>query len=185
MAELCQEFGISRVCSYKWYGRFLKGGFVGLVEHSRQARAGSACGDDGGNGCGRPDGGSRTGVRPSCARCCGKLTGKPLAVGANGGPITRCGRTDAARNPELRLSEDLELDSLEMIEITLLLENALILSLANHPPEACRTLGDFRQWMENSSPALKQIARPATGNRPAHPAEDVIFGEYTPLGRRD
>ena len=40
MAELCQEFGISRVCSYKWYGRFLKGGFVGLVEHSRQARAG-------------------------------------------------------------------------------------------------------------------------------------------------
>lgn len=44
-------------------------------------------------------------MRPSCARCCGKLTGKPLAVGANGGPITRCGRTDAARNPEPRLTK--------------------------------------------------------------------------------
>ena len=39
MTQLCRRFGISRVCGYKWWGRFLAGGRRGLTERSRRGRA--------------------------------------------------------------------------------------------------------------------------------------------------
>jgi transposase InsO family protein len=36
MSEICREFGISRKTGYKYYGRYLKEGLLGLMDQSRQ-----------------------------------------------------------------------------------------------------------------------------------------------------
>ena len=49
----------------------------------------------------------------------------------------------------LRLAEDLGLDSLTMMEIVLLVEDVLAISINNDELRPLRTLGDIRQFIEN------------------------------------
>ncbi len=64
-------------------------------------------------------------------------------------------------NDELCLTEDLGLDSLTMMEIVILAEEVLQVSITNDELRRLRTLGDVRQFIEGKLGGLPQPARRA------------------------
>ncbi len=64
--------------------------------------------------------------------------------------FTESGLREKLREPHdsLMLSEDLGLDSLTLMEIVLLVEDVLVISINNEELRHVRTLGDIRQFIE-------------------------------------
>jgi 3-hydroxyacyl-[acyl-carrier-protein] dehydratase len=67
----------------------------------------------------------------------------------------------AAGGDALRLREDLGLDSLTMMEIVMLAEEVLPLTVANDELTALRTLGDVQAFIARKLAAPRPAARPA------------------------
>jgi acyl carrier protein len=65
--------------------------------------------------------------------------------------------------PDLRLGEDLGLDSLSLMEIVLLAEEVLEISVTDEELRRLRTLGDVQQFM------LRQLAAAPLPRRPSSP----------------
>lgn len=70
-----------------------------------------------------------------------------------------------AASADLRLAEDLGIDSLTMMEIVMLAEDALQVTINNEELRGLRTLGDVRQFLENkiagvpvATPAVAKLA---------------------------
>ncbi|MDB6168322.1 MAG: Beta-hydroxyacyl-(acyl-carrier-protein) dehydratase FabA/FabZ [Verrucomicrobia bacterium] len=59
---------------------------------------------------------------------------------------------------DLRLAEDLGIDSLTMMEIVMQVEEALQITINNQELRALRTLGEVRQFMENKLADLPTAA---------------------------
>jgi 3-hydroxyacyl-[acyl-carrier-protein] dehydratase len=73
---------------------------------------------------------------------------------------------------ELRLAEDLGLDSLTLMEIALFLEDVLLISIGNEELDAVRTIGDMRQLI---------LSRLGGMPAPPAPAAPWLIGPKTSL----
>jgi 3-hydroxyacyl-[acyl-carrier-protein] dehydratase len=77
------------------------------------------------------------------------------------GVIERCVRHDAQMklreaDDEVRLAEDLGVDSLTMLEIVLLLEEVLRISINNEELRPLRTMGDVKHFIELKMDAVRR-----------------------------
>ena len=75
-----------------------------------------------------------------------------------------------AGGDELRLAEDLGLDSLTLMEIALLMEDVLLISIGNEELDTVRTIGDMRQLI---------LSRPGGTPAPAAAAAPWLLGPKT------
>jgi 3-hydroxyacyl-[acyl-carrier-protein] dehydratase len=127
-------------------------------------------------------------LREALKRCSPAILDSALAFRRNGAPehldalvnglverYMESGSRSSLTNADggLRLIEDLGIDSLTLMEIVILAEDALRISINNDELRPIRTLGDFRQF----------IASRLLDGEPSKPAKIVSRAHVEPEGR--
>ena len=77
------------------------------------------------------------------------------------------GREPGCASDAARFNEDLGADSLDIVELTMLLENDFGVAIGEEEGERCTCVGDALQLLREkmASPAPQTEPRPATGRR--------------------